>query len=431
MSWRLASVTGVVLLCVSGAALAATGGWVVATPPELFGIRVEFLLFALMLLGIAAFHHYTFGIALTGAVTIICYKLLFTGFAAGPGFGGLATHLLHEWIALVNLLLMLLGFVVVARHFEKSHVPVILPKYLPDDWRGALVLLIIVFVLSGFLDNIAAAMIGGAMAHQLFRARVHIGYLAAIVAASNAGGAGSVIGDTTTLMMWVSGIAPLDVAHAYVGAAVALMVFGIPAALQQQRYSPILKHAHEHTHVDRIRVGIVAAILITVIVVNIGVNVFYPWLADHVPYFGITVWLVILASLPLRRPDWEAVGQSVKGSLFLVLLVLSASLMPLETLPPPTWQTAFTLGWVSSVFDNIPLTALAIQQGGYDWGLVAFAVGYGGSMIWFGSSAGVALTNLFPEGRSVVAWLRHGWHVAVGYVAGFMAMLWLLGWQPH
>jgi len=61
---------------------------------------------------------------------------------------------------------------------------------------------------------------------------------------------------------------------------------------------------------------------------------------------------------------------------------------------------AFALGFVSAVFDNIPLTELAIKQGGYDWGFLAFAVGYGGSMIWFGSSAGVALSNIYPESRS-------------------------------
>ena len=53
---------------------------------------------------------------------------------------------------------------------------------------GAFLLLAMVFVLSSFLDNIAAALIGGAMAHAVFRGKVHIGYLAAIVAASNAGG---------------------------------------------------------------------------------------------------------------------------------------------------------------------------------------------------------------------------------------------------
>jgi hypothetical protein len=81
------------------------------------------------------------------------------------------------------------------------------------------------------------------------------------------------------------------------------------------------------------------------------------------------------------------------------------------------------------VFDNIPLTALALTQGGYDWGFVAFAVGFGGSMIWFGSSAGVALTNQYPEGRSVFAWLRGGWHVIVAYVVGFAVLLLLHGWE--
>jgi hypothetical protein len=34
-------------------------------------------------------------------------------------------------------------------------------------------------------------MIGGAIAHVVFRNRLHVGFLAAIVAASNAGGSGA------------------------------------------------------------------------------------------------------------------------------------------------------------------------------------------------------------------------------------------------
>jgi hypothetical protein len=105
--------------------------------------------------------------------------------------------------------------------------------------------------------------------------------------------------------------------------------------------------------------------------------------------------------------------------------------MPVERLPGASWQTALGLGFVSAVFDNIPLTALALKQGGYDWGVLAYAVGFGGSMIWFGSSAGVALSNLYPEAKSVVLWLRHGWHVTVAYVVGFIALMMLVGWQPH
>ena len=83
------------------------------------------------------------------------------------------------------------------------------------------------------------------------------------------------------------------------------------------------------------------------------------------------------------------------------------------------------------MFDNIPLTKLALEQGGYDWAALAFAVGFGGSMIWFGSSAGVAVSNLFPEAKSVGQWLQHGWFVVVAYVIGFMVYMLLLGWQPH
>jgi Na+/H+ antiporter NhaD/arsenite permease-like protein len=105
--------------------------------------------------------------------------------------------------------------------------------------------------------------------------------------------------------------------------------------------------------------------------------------------------------------------------------------MPVEKLPAASWQTVLGLGFVSAVFDNIPLTALALKQGGYDWGYLAYGVGFGGSMIWFGSSAGVALSNMYPQAKSVGLWLKHGWHVALAYVIGFFVMLAVLGWHPN
>jgi len=106
-------------------------------------------------------------------------------------------------------------------------------------------------------------------------------------------------------------------------------------------------------------------------------------------------------------------------------------MMPVGKLPSASWPTALGLGFVSAVFDNIPLTALAIRQGSYDWGFLAYAVGFGGSMIWFGSSAGVALSNMYPEAKSVLAWLKGGWHVALAYAIGFFVMLALVGWHPE
>ncbi len=396
----------------------------------LIGVPIDFILFALTLLGIALLHRHTLAVALTGLAAVTGYKLLFTDFKTGAGVTGLLLHLQHEWVTLANLFCLLMGFALLSRHFEKSGVPMALPKYLPDDWKGGFVLLVMIFVLSAFLDNIAAALIGGAMAHQIFRGKVHIGYLAGIVAASNAGGSGSVVGDTTTTMMWIAGISPLAVVDAYVAASVALVVVAYVAAHQQHAYSPILKNAPAVTLIDWARVGIVGLMLFAAIATNIVVNLQFPGIARHFPFIGVALWVAIFLSVPLRRPDWEILPGTAKGTLFLLALVTIASMMPVEALPAATWQSTFGLGFLSAVFDNIPLTALAIKQGGYDWGFLAYAVGFGGSILWFGSSAGVALSNMYPEARSAGLWLRHGWHVPLAYVVGFFAMLFILGWHP-
>ena len=400
-------------------------------PIEIAGIPLEFFLFGLTLLGVALFHHKTLEVAVTGLSVITLYKIVFTGFREGSGLTGFVSHLGHEWVVIFNLLGLLLGFALLARHFEESEIPKVLPRYLPDDWKGPLVLLIIVFVLSSFLDNIAAALIGGAMAHTLFRGKVHIGYIAAIVAASNAGGSGSVVGDTTTTMMWIHGVPPSAVFHAYVAAGLALFICGIPASLQQHKHSPILKDAGPGVRVDWARVGIVAFILASAIAANIFINVVYTEHSDSFPFIGAAVWVALLLMTPLRRPEWSLLPGAFKGAIFLLSLVFAATMMPVERLPAAAWQTAFGLGFLSAVFDNIPLTALALAQGGYDWGMVAYAVGFGGSMIWFGSSAGVAISNMYPEAKSGGYWRKGGWHVTVAYILGFFVLLATLGWQPH
>ena len=424
MSLKIKAAVAVAALLLSQTAAAAS------TLPNVVGIPIDFILFALTLLGVALFHNHTLAVGLTGLASITLYKLSFTGFKEGLGMTGLLHHLGHEWVTLANLFCLLMGFALLSRHFEKTRIPAMLPRILPHDWKGGFFLLMIIFVISSFLDNIAAAMIGGAMAHTLFRAKVHIGYLAAIVAASNAGGAGSVVGDTTTTMIWISGVSPLAVFEAYAGSFLALFIFGIPAAIQQQKYSPILKHEHQNIHLDWTRIGIVVLILGAAIAANVIVNVNFSSMADSFPFIGVAVWLALLVSIPLRRPDWEILPETLMGTVFLLSLVLCASMMPVETLPLASPSSAFGLGIVSAVFDNIPLTALAIKQGGYDWGFLAYAVGFGGSMIWFGSSAGVALSNMYPEAKSVVNWIRHGWYVPLAYVVGFIALSLIVGWHP-
>jgi len=50
-------------------------------------------------------------------------------------------------------------------------------------------------------------------------------------------------------------------------------------------------------------------------------------------------------------------------------------------------------------------------------------------MIWFGSSAGVALSNMYRK-RSRSTLVSQGWPIAAAYVVGFFVMLVILGCTP-
>jgi hypothetical protein len=171
-------------------------------------------------------------------------------------------------------------------------------------------------------------------------------------------------------------------------------------------------------------------ILLAAVLANVVGNVVARTAARSLPLIGLALWAAILLTAPVRRPDWSLLRSACKGAIFLLALVTAASMMPVGQLPRPSWASTFGLGFVSAVFDNIPLTSLAIRQGGYDWALLAYAVGFGGSLLWFGSSAGVALANVFPEAKSVKRWIGALWWNPIAYAIGFFGLLVWLGWQP-
>ena len=404
----------------------ASGGKVPSVGP----LRVEFIIFGLILVGVALLHKQTFWVAVTGLTVLLIFKFL-----SDPGFHfmehvfgqvSMREQIMNkdlrqgEWGIILNLLGLLLGFSILAKVFEESGIPEAVPKFLPNDWKGPFILLVLVCVMSSFLDNIAAALIGGTIALVIFKNKVHIGFIAAIVAASNAGGSGSVVGDTTTTMMWIDGVRAFNVLHAFIAALTALAFFAWFASHQQDKYQRIIPTDPNMTvKIDWVKLLMVLMMLVGAIISN--------FLYD-MPALG--VWIAIIIGAFLRPVPWKEVSHAIKGTVFLLCLVFCASLMPVEDLPDASWMTALMLGSVSAVFDNIPLTKLCLEQGHYDWGMLAYTVGFGGSMIWFGSSAGVAITNKFPEARHVGKWLKNGWHVAVAYIIGFAVLYLIMGWEP-
>ena len=133
------ALVGLVMSAIAVAAPAA-----LPEPPSLAGIPIDFILFALTLAGVAVFHHHTLKVAVIGLAAITVFKLLFSPFPEGAGPAGFVAHFAREWVLLTNLLGLLLGFALLSKHFEASNVPAWLPKLLPDDWRGAFILLLMI-----------------------------------------------------------------------------------------------------------------------------------------------------------------------------------------------------------------------------------------------------------------------------------------------
>ena len=164
----------------------------------------------------------------------------------------------------------------------------------------------------------------------VFKGKVHLGYLAAIIAASNAGGAGSVVGDTTTTLMWIDGVNPLDVLHAFVASFVALAIFGIscrhPAGQVSAELKVMRRKMLKLTGQDR--------------------NCFFhPGLRDSYqlgPGFpGSWCMDCHLLGAFVRKTPWGELKNAWMGTVFLMALVTCASLMPVDELPPASMWTAF------------------------------------------------------------------------------------------
>ena len=228
-------------------------------PDHLLGVPVDFILFALTLLGVAIFNGKALRVALLGLAAITLYKLFFAGFKFGTGLAGLGAHMAHEAGASRQPLPPARGLCgalnVISR---RATYPRLCLPYCPTTGRAALSCWLIICVLSSFLDNIAAALLGGTIAMHGFQGKVHIGYLAAIVAASNAGGAGSVLGDTTTTMMWIDGVSPSPcIARLRRRERGAWLSSAFPPRFSSNAFSPILHDPRAGHRIDWMRVGIV------------------------------------------------------------------------------------------------------------------------------------------------------------------------------
>ncbi|MDI9347438.1 MAG: hypothetical protein QM538_02935 [Methylacidiphilales bacterium] len=379
-------------------------------------IYLQFTIFALILLGIIFYHKHSLLIATGGTVMLLCFTVAASYLQLIPSFSVIG-HVYEHGHLLINIFALLLGFTLLAKLFETSGAVSYIHMVLPNHWIGAFLLLLIIFLLSAILDNIACAILGVVTAKIIFKDKLHLGYLVAIVGASNAGGAGSVIGDTTTTMLWISGIPPLELAKAFLPAFVALFIFGLPLSYKQYYYQAMSFNLSDKQSFKLKNILGVAFCIVCIFIANL-------W---DLP--GLGLWMGLGLCAIFISLQWSLLKDSYKEASFLCLLIISATVLPTNFLPPPTVMSTLLVGVLSAFFDNIPLTSIAIKQGIQDWGLLSFSLGFGGSMMWFGSSAGVAVSSLLPEAKNSLRWMLYGSLLFIAFLVGCAIYLIVFGFE--
>lgn len=320
-----------------------------------------------------------------------------------------------------------------------------------DDGKQFLLLSLLTFFLSAVIDNLTTTIIMIQIARQFFKGQNLLIMGAAIVISANAGGAFSPIGDVTTVMLWFAGkFSALEIIIK--GILPSLMLWIVSTGLMHRKLKADTKDTTTEMvqSLSRSERFVVAAVFISFLL-PLGMSA-----VGLPPYMGLLfglglVWLVIdlfkryskhqthlsasIESL-IQKTDISSLKFFIG-----ILLAVSAlhSLGILEILAEiiyghaPTLQTLIagniSLGFMSAILDNVPLTAIAIQiletsDTGL-WALLAIAVGTGGSLLVIGSAAGVVAMGMLKE-------LNFGNYFKIAFIpalAGYVAAMAVWGLQ--
>ena len=106
------------------------------------------------------------------------------------------------------------------------------------------------------------------------------------------------------------------------------------------------------------------------------------------------------------------------GALYFIGWLALASVVYDPSVLGPTWSNV-GVGFLSAIVDNVPVMSAVLKASpdmGLDqWMLVTLTAGVGGSMISFGSAAGVGVMGKLPGVYTFGAHMKYSWMIVIGY----------------
>jgi len=300
----------------------------------------------------------------------------------------------------------------------------------------------IAFFLSPVADNLTTALVLSTVLLTLEHHNRQFLILGAIniVVAANAGGAWSPFGDITTLMVWTAGKGAFSeflflFPSSFIGWIVTAYLLSkyLPNGSPSDKNNTGACKIPEEATIKKGGIGIVI-LGITTIILSVTVHQVF-----HLPAFwGMMLGLALFGfySSYLKKKYKERIWlyrrmAEVENDTLLFFFGLLAAVSGLSYIGyiaiaaniyntvDPFWVNVM-IGVVSAIIDNVPLMFAVLKANPVmdttQWMLVTLTAGIGGSLISFGSAAGVGVMGKLRGIYTVGTHMKYAWTVALGYV---------------
>jgi Na+/H+ antiporter NhaD/arsenite permease-like protein len=317
---------------------------------------------------------------------------------------------------------------------------------------------ILAFILSAIIDNLTATIVLVTILQKVIQNRnTRLWFAGLIIVAANAGGAWSPIGDVTTTMLWIGKkvTTPELIKYLFIPSVVCMVV----PTLIASRYKAF-RGTINNKEVSEIKKSPFGSRMLYLGLASILFVPFFKQITHLPPYVGMMLSLAVVSAFAElyssakfslsnidETADDHAIHSPVHAALtkielpsilfFLGILMAVGALESLGLLfnfagqltqAIPNMDIVVSLfGVISAVIDNVPLVAASMgmfSQGLDDpiWHAIAFAAGTGGSMLVFGSAAGVVAMGMekinffwYFKKISILAF--------VGFLSGYLAFM--------
>ena len=297
---------------------------------------------------------------------------------------------------------------------------------------------LLAFFISPVADNLTTALILSTVLFTIDKEKINFLVPGAIniVVAANAGGAWSPFGDITTLMAWTAGKGEfVDFLYLFPASIIGWVITAFLLSLSVPRGEPHFDAATEKKPVLKDGgMGVVYLGVTTIVIAVLG-HQFFHFPAMWGMMFGLALLKLYSVGLEKRGKqhfDIYVNMQKVENDTLLFFFGILSAVGALHFLGFLEYvhhlyalvgaTTANVgVGFLSAIVDNVPVMSAILKSspnmGTDEWMLVTMTAGIGGSLISFGSAAGVGVMGRLRGIYTFGSHMKLAWTILVGYIA--------------